>query len=129
MQSNLARTVIAADLRSARCRLLLLDPDGRALEGVPIAVDRGGRDWPLRTRTTDRKGAVTILGAPGPVVLRIRREPLLDDRAYGAWCSGLGPDREGWLRAWIELGRVELVPGPTEPQTIRLSAEWRAMPR
>ncbi|MCC6784953.1 MAG: carboxypeptidase regulatory-like domain-containing protein [Planctomycetes bacterium] len=129
VQSNQARTVIAGDLRSARCRLLLLDPDGRALEGVPIAVDRGGRDWPLRTRTTDRKGAVTILGAPGPVVLRIRREPLLDDRAYGAWCSGLGPDREGWLRAWIELGRVELVPGPTEPQTIRLPAEWRAMPR
>jgi protocatechuate 3,4-dioxygenase beta subunit len=117
-----ALPLVTADLRSARREVLLVDPDGVPLTEVAVAFG-------AQQRRSDSAGKLVLLGAPGQYRLRIRREPLLPDRAYSAWISARRDDDDARLRAWLDLGTVDLLPDGGDLLTVRLPQEWRQMPK
>ncbi|MGE0145741.1 MAG: hypothetical protein AB7I19_20700, partial [Planctomycetota bacterium] len=124
-----APALVTADLRSARRELLMLDPDGAPLAETHVTSHPVEIEFDHEPRRTDSAGKLVLLGAPGLRRLRIRREALLPDRAYSEWINAHRGDDDAWLRAWIDLGTVELLQGGGEVMTVQLPQEWRQMPK
>ncbi len=120
---------VLADLRSARRRITVLDPDGAPAARAVLRVENseGGRFG--SDTAADSAGQADLLGFPHAVRLLVRCAPLMDDQSYSKWARQTRDDPQRWRRAWIDAGVVELLPGGGEPLTIRLPPEWREMPK
>jgi hypothetical protein len=112
------------DARIATAKLRVLGPDGKAVVGVQLQMNRAGEPLDSHCAPTDDDGRTSVMTTPGMAVPIVLRRSLTDPASMQEFYRQNSEDPTMVQRMFVELPPILFAEQATPELEVRLPAEW-----